>query len=500
MLIFFTPIQRGLGSALTLLFLGLAQSFFAQNIGDALRYSTLSYGGTARFVGTGSSMGAIGADLGAVSTNPAGLGLFRKSEYAFTPSLLLSNASSRLLSGPGNATNTAERSVFNLQSAGAVFTSQPRSADWKGINFGITANHLANFNQEFTFSGSSVGTLAQRFQEIANSRVGLDDFETDLANETSLIYDFQNDGTYDIDYEVAPTALLERQQNVRHQGSMTELGFTFAGNYQEKVMIGLSIGIPFFSFTSDKTYFEVDPGDNGGSVPYFSDLNYRERLTTDGAGINAKLGVILRPIQAFRIGASIQTPTAFLITDEYAATLVNNYYEDEREQGDFLGKEASASGSFEYTLQTPWRFTGSAGLVFGKAGFLNAEVEYVDFANLRFRYNDFPADEQLINDEINQTLQSAINVRLGGEIAMDVFRFRAGIGVQPAPFRNDDTRQFTYSAGFGVREKDFYVDLAYRRLRTEEQYYPYLTARAPIQEVRNIFEQSQILMTLGFKF
>ncbi|MGB3174174.1 MAG: aromatic hydrocarbon degradation protein, partial [Saprospiraceae bacterium] len=45
----------------------------AQNASDILRYSTRQPLGSARYVGVGGSMGAIGADFGAISDNPAGL-------------------------------------------------------------------------------------------------------------------------------------------------------------------------------------------------------------------------------------------------------------------------------------------------------------------------------------------------------------------------------------------------------------------------------------------
>ena len=37
--------------------------------------------GTARYVGMGGAMEALGADLSTISTNPAGLGLFRSNQY-----------------------------------------------------------------------------------------------------------------------------------------------------------------------------------------------------------------------------------------------------------------------------------------------------------------------------------------------------------------------------------------------------------------------------------
>ena len=40
--------------------------------------------GTARYVGMGGALGALGADLSVMSSNPAGTGLYRKSDVAIS--------------------------------------------------------------------------------------------------------------------------------------------------------------------------------------------------------------------------------------------------------------------------------------------------------------------------------------------------------------------------------------------------------------------------------
>lgn len=45
--------------------------------------------GTARYVGMGGAMEALGADISTISTNPAGLGLFRKSQVTLSGGLLM---------------------------------------------------------------------------------------------------------------------------------------------------------------------------------------------------------------------------------------------------------------------------------------------------------------------------------------------------------------------------------------------------------------------------
>ena len=63
------------------------QGVIAQNVDDALRYSQIFYGGTARFMSMGGAFTALGGDISSLSQNPAGLGVFRSSELTITPQL-----------------------------------------------------------------------------------------------------------------------------------------------------------------------------------------------------------------------------------------------------------------------------------------------------------------------------------------------------------------------------------------------------------------------------
>ena len=72
----------------------LAGEVSAQNEVDALRYSRLDFGGTARSQAIGGAQTALGADAGNLSGNPAGLGLYRRSEFSFTPGISFGNTSS----------------------------------------------------------------------------------------------------------------------------------------------------------------------------------------------------------------------------------------------------------------------------------------------------------------------------------------------------------------------------------------------------------------------
>ncbi|HOY18181.1 MAG TPA: hypothetical protein PLC89_12825, partial [Haliscomenobacter sp.] len=206
------------------------------------------------------------------------------------------------------------------------------------------------------------------------------------------------------------------------------------------------------------------------------------------------------PNQILRLSAAVHTPTIYALNDDYNYRLTNNYYEDRQEQGAFLGKEAIREGTFEYTQTTPWRIMAGAGLIIGKSGFISTEVEHVSYGSNKFGYDEYQDAQDEINGEIKDQLRSVTNVRIGGELVFDALRFRAGYGILPSLFQNDDTRGTVISAGIGFRKDEYFLDLAYRRTSVTETYYPYITAEAPLQEVEHEYSFGNIVFTLGVKF
>ena len=59
----------------------------AQNETDALRFSQTFPGGTARTIGMSGAFGAFGGDFSTLSINPAGIGVYRSSEFSITPAM-----------------------------------------------------------------------------------------------------------------------------------------------------------------------------------------------------------------------------------------------------------------------------------------------------------------------------------------------------------------------------------------------------------------------------
>ncbi|MEL7120016.1 MAG: hypothetical protein AAFO07_11265 [Bacteroidota bacterium] len=478
-----------------LFFLTTSILLTGQTVADALRYSRYEGGGTARFLGTGQSMSALGADMGAIGNNPAGIGMFRYSALSVTPVFDFTTTESRLVSDDRNPLSSRTDESLYFQNLGVVFANRPYASKWKTANFGISFQRLAHFNRNFFFEGFSPGSIVNRFLEQANGSTGLDDFESGLAFDAVAIYDLDDNGVLESDFDGSPDAVLFRRQDITTEGSIDEIQFSFGGNYDEKVIFGFAVGIPILNYTEDRIYYESDDADE---VPFFDELEFADRVTTNGFGFNAKAGVIIRASQVVRIGASVQTPTFWNLDDTYISDLRYSYTDD----GEAFDNTASSpEGIFEYRLRTPLRVNGRIGLVVQRSGFITGEIEMVDYSGATFRFDDFPADEADANRDISQTLDRVINIRVGGEYAYEIFRFQGGVGIHPSPLLNDSDVDYSWGVGVGIRTKSFFGGLAFNNSIVSSRYTPYAVSDAfPTQVVENESTRSRLVLTIGFRF
>lgn len=486
----------------SLFFALIAAALTAQTSGDVLRYSYLQPGGTARFMGAGGSFGALGAEFGALSQNPAGIALFRSNELVVTPSLRFSNVDAQL---PGNLPIDDRKSSFAFDNFGLLFNTTPKTGHWKTVNFGIGLNRQNNYNASIFYEGNANGSIMNGLYDDAVTTINnggtTDDlypFDTKLAYDAGAIFTDPDSGELVYDFLGNENASVSRSHAVNTFGKMNEMVISFGGNYDEKLMIGATIGVPFVNYRVEGEYIEEDKADN---VAAFDKLTYTEYLRTEGVGVNLKLGVIYKISQALRVGATVHTPTALSLTDTYNNTFSYEYTVNGSSYGgDVYSPETD--GISDYKLRTPWRASASAAAVIKKIGFISADVEVVDYTNNRYNFTaDVPsqqneADERAVNSEIQKAYKQAINMRLGAELALDNFRLRGGLNLLGKPQEGEDGFNTAFTAGAGVRNNNFYLDLGYRRYVGKGLVQPY--AGAPIASTENV--TNDILLTLGFKF
>ncbi len=490
----------------------LSVTIYAQNDVDALRYSTLDFGGTARSLGSGNAYGAIGGDFSSASMNPAGLGIYRSSEFVFTPGLLSINASSNYL----GQTTSDDRYNFYLNNLGFVFSKinpgkENANEGWVGGTFAIGYNRLANFNSTTLYTGyNTESSLLNSYVDYLNANGGTnpsdafdkDPFGAGLAWETYLLNPLPFDSTQY--YSVIQDGNVQQTKSIVTKGGLNEFDISFAGNYGNRLFVGGTIGIPHIKYSSSTLYSEEDINQEHTNFEDFTLADYSE---TNGLGINAKFGIIYKISDYIRVGAAVHSPTLYNMSDVYYSSM-NSTLDT---SGTF--SYDSPTGEFSYELVTPWRVIGSAALTFKDVGFISADYEFVDYSEAGFNFNrslDFGdlSYENTVNTNIDNKYGPVSIIRLGGELMYDVFRFRAGYIMSGTPF-NDGIAAFdadfaknTITAGLGIKEKSYFIDLAYARATSTEYDTQYIydngagvNSGASIDKTLNNF-----LLSFGFRF
>ncbi|HRN47952.1 MAG TPA: aromatic hydrocarbon degradation protein, partial [Niabella sp.] len=189
--------------------------------------------------------------------------------------------------------------------------------------------------------------------------------------------------TYWIDYDkntkqylsnaakIAAKGGVDQDELLNTSGVITEFAIAGAANFNDKVFIGGTIGLPTLRYSSNRSFLEMDPDENDATNG-FNYAEFKENLTTTGAGINAKLGIVVKPTDMLRLGFTVHTPTFYTLKDNYWA-----YVKTDRENYApspsldkvlYMASDDKAfpgAGVFDYNMRTPYKLMGSLALMFG---------------------------------------------------------------------------------------------------------------------------------------
>lgn len=474
--------------------LGLFSIFSAQaqNDIDALRYSQITFGGTARFASMAGSMGALGGDISTLSFNPAGIAIFKKSEVSITPSIFSQTTSSTY-----NGNNSSDKKLnFNLGNIGLVasfnMVNDKNSSGWENANFGFGYNRTNNFHNRIDIQGDNkTSSLLDVFVSNANGHTSgdFDQFSTDLAWQTYLFNPADTSGSL-LYAHVIPNYGVRQKKSVETRGSMGETVISFGGNYKSKLYLGATFGIVNVRYNEESVYEEIDEKD---TIADFKSLTYEQELNTTGNGVNLKIGMIFRPNDWIRVGASLHTPTSLSLKDQYSSSMKSDL------DNGIKYDTVSPQGSFDYRITTPFRAMGSVGFIIQKIALINVDYEFVDYtyAQLHSRPNVF--------SEVNKTIRSKYtstgNLRVGGEVRFDPIALRAGYGLYGSPFKQDENKdayRMSYTAGIGYRNNNYFIDFAY--VLTKYTEYNYLYSSEKATAVKNDYKNSSFMLSMGCRF
>ena len=475
-------------------------SAFSQNVDDALRYSQMFYGGTARFSSMGGAFTALGGDLSAISLNPAATGVYRTSEFSITPQLQYINTKTNF-----KGIVTGLKYNFNLNQVGIVsniFTSDNETG-LVGLNFGYSFNKTNNFNTNTIISGVSDNTSMADYWTISNQGTNFRNLSgaAGLAFDAYIIDTITGGGanTYGTVYsQYGDQPYSSYGQTMRriisNEGYTGEHAFSIGGNYSNKFYFGATLGLAKINYTGHYEHLESD---DNNSIFDFKSFTYVDHLEATGNGFSLKLGGIYKPVESVRLGFAVHSPVFYRIKEYYYDNIASNF--DNGDRYDMNNKPAR----YSYTLTTPFRLLAGVAVQVQKIALLSADYEYVDYSMARLsnatdNYNYFDQNQQ-----IESILKPTSNLRLGAELRLNTFYVRGGYGYYGKAFKqsevNKNTHTSSYSFGIGFRQQNFFFDMACVNTMNTQKYFmysdePYLEATT-IETRKNIFST-----TIGLKF
>ena len=489
---------------ITLLMGLLSPKTFAQSNVDALRYSMSNpMGSTARSIGLGGTMGAVGADPSAVLSNPASLAQYRTNAFQFSLGMQNMKNKAEYL---GNS-SSSNRYKAEMPSINLVLTERKMDrggaakTGWVNYNFGIGWNKTADFTRRVTYSGlnnqnSYLNSVSDYVQGLPSSQLDANDEQLEQGFyyfENMFWYAYLIDTINDRNY--IPTynsgnPMMNQSGGITTRGGMHELNLSFAANYEHKLYFGFGLNIHQVNYRETNRFTEVD---NPNTVGTWNSFDFTRNLHTDGIGYSGRLGLIFRPSNQLRLGLSLHSPTVLSLEDQYSDELYVIYDDGSTEDLRTIDKE------FKYNVVTPMKYGLQGAYFFGKKGFISAEVENLDYSTMGLWADNFEFEGE--NSSISNKYTSATNIKIGGEYAFNEFRFRAGFSQLGSPFSEDEnfSRRFA-SLGFGLQENNWGFDLGLVKSLSEDQYVPYTANGFAPQAVNSTLDGTRIVLSLVTKF
>lgn len=549
---------------ITLATLGLlitAAPIAAQTVYDAAKITNKDLNGTARFVGMGGAMGALGGDISTIGTNPAGIGIYRSNDAMVSFGLSAYGTESNYM---GNKINS-DKVRASFDNAGFVLVTKVGNATaLRYVNFGFNYHRAKSFYKNMTMNGD-LGNHSQTFQ-MAEQAAGITNWGNNpyddnnigwlsvlgydswlISNLTTEVTDtpYKEDGkqVYNINGEPLyqmPGSFYGMTENgianfrSEERGGIDQYDFNISFNINDRVYLGMTIGAYAVDYNKYSIYSENYSGAYAGEGYDLVSMN-----KIHGSGFDFKFGAIVRPFEysPLRIGLAIHTPTFYSLDYKTSAYVLSDVYSEvtgKIEPHDIYTSDMIEGDMIrQFRLQTPWTYNVSLGYTIGKSWALGAEYEYQDYSSMKFKNPDDGYSDMFQYENSTTSMMKGVStIRLGAEYkVIPQFALRAGYNYSTAIFNGDAYKDLpihsiqtdtdfantkalsNYTLGIGYRGSMFYADLAYKFSSYKEDFYPFVEMERVMEDgieyralgslpnvtkVKNT--RSQVLLTLGIRF
>lgn len=481
----------------------------AQTAYDGAKLATKELNGTARFVGMGGAMGALGGDISTMGTNPAGIGIYRSNEIMATLNFGTTTTESNYL----GSRHSVDADRFNFSNIGAVLSHKVGNyTDLRYVNFGINYSRSKAFYKNMSMSGIMDG-VSQTTQILDQANAGQGDLgatNTLFVNGwlsalgwNSFLFDQDDNNIYYSELEEALTR--DAYFDSRERGGINQFDFNVSFNFNDRFYLGATIGAYDVNYRKFSIYTEEYAEGWGYDLKSWNEIT--------GTGVDFKLGAIWRPVEEspFRVGLAIHTPTFYNLT--YATSAV---MDTDLGHFDTYNDLDGDDMHYYFRLRTPWLYNISLGHTVSNYLALGAEYEYEDYSTIKF-HDDNGRSMWWENSTRDYILKGVHTLRIGAELKpIPEFAIRAGYNYSTAAFKDGAYKILptnsiqtdtdfanskgvsTYTLGLGYRGSVAYFDVAYKYNTYKEDFYAFDNTDLESTDVKN--NKHQVFVTLGMRF
>lgn len=424
---------------------------------------------SARVAAMGGAFTSLGADLSSMAINPAGLGMYRSSQMSL--SMLYDHSRST----NGNVNFATNKSSVALNQVGTALNLYQGTGALVSFTLGFAYNKLAdlNFRNSANWSNGEV-TIGEFFAEqmygfnpedlktsgapFTNPNIYPDQWGGVLAYRTWFI-----DPVYDAEaaryhYVVGGVPIenrIDSSLRMESEGSVGEYDFSMGFNFGNILYLGTTLGVQSIEQVIYYNYSEQYRGATGDELSYMS---YRPTLANYGSGVNFKIGAILRPVSALRIGIAYHTPTAVSLSRDYKTYMQTGFV-----NGDSFSAD-SYLNSYTYDYSSPAKLLLGASVTISNKAILSVDWDKVWYGNMRMQNDGL---EEAFANDVAADLGSTNNFRVGVEFLPTANLYvRGGYAYYGSPL-NESAKEYmenggTYFGTYRTHSDNFSLGVGFR--------------------------------------
>ena len=528
----------------------------AQDTYESARLLGSDLNGTARYVGMGGAMEALGADISTISTNPAGIGLFRHSHASISLGFVSQQDAEKF--------DNKSKTTISFDQAGFVYSSRLSRSSF--INFAFNFHKSRNFNQILSAANALKG-CSQNGLTYSKADKGIYYFDVNGefvkkpdgtyvnpdvigyygANDRSWAYsesDYMNANALMTDFdacrEYAPNWIFYNDANAytfdrAHRGWINNFDFNVSGNSNDRFYWGLTVGVKSVNYRGYSEYAETllwhPKADDPNYEEVCGSVAYQDVRRIKGTGLDVTAGVIFRPSaeSPFRIGLAISSPTWYDLTTNNDSHILNNT------TNPYGYDQGKSNQDYDFKFYTPWKFGLSLGHTIGSQVALGFGYEYSDYSSSsnrvnkgdRYWYGDYGYSPSYIDEPMKKNTEKSLKgvhtLKAGVEFKpVPEMAVRFGYNYVSSPYEKNGMRDMTidspgvsYSSttdyvnwqdthritcGLGYKVSGVNIDFAYQYNTTNGDFHPFqpYAGNSGVKEVSN--KRHQVLLTLGYTF